>query len=177
MMLEYVMKAVAVVVIAVGTISAGLVLLLSVPGLVASFVLAFVLVAAVCSGTTLLATDFLFPGVVDVSGLEELLWLVVPASLASAILFDLVLEGGVLELLKRTGLSLHRIHLIEASLGGVSLGLALVVTARFLPEVGASPVALAAGLIAAFTRYYLGVWLDGALDVGDGAEPFDEIAD
>lgn len=172
--LEYVMGIAAVVAIVVGLVSSGLVLLLSAPGLMAAFVVAWTLVAAVGSGTTLLAIDFLFPGAMDVSGLTGLLWLVVPASLASATLFDLVLEGGVLALLKRTGLDLRRIHLIEAFVGGVFLGLALVVTARFVPGVGVSPAAaLTAGLTAALARHYLGLWLDRLLGANDGAEPLD----
>lgn len=178
MVLEYVVGGVAIITVVLGTVGAGLALLLTPPGLMAAFVAVWTLVAAVGSGTTLLAVDFLFPAAVDIPGLAGLLWLVVPASLASATLFDLVLEGGVLALLKRTGLDLACIHQIEALLGGVFLGLALVVTASLLSGVGVSPVAaLAAGLISAFTRYYLGMWLDGALGAGDGAESFDGETD
>jgi hypothetical protein len=166
--LEYAMKVVAVVVIVFGTISAGLVLLMSAPGMMAAFVVAFASVAAVSAGATLLAIDFLYPEAVVVSGFVDLLWLVVPACLGSVVVFDFLLEGGLLAPLKRTGVGLPRIWAIEDFLGGLFLALALVVTARFLPGTELSPVAaLAAGLISAFVRYYLGLWLSET-DLEDG---------
>lgn len=162
------MKVVAVVVIVFGTISAGLVLLMSAPGMMAAFVVAFASVAAVSAGATLLAIDFLYPEAVVVSGFVDLLWLVVPASLGSVVVFDFLLEGGLLALLKRTGLGLPRIWAIEAFLGGLFLALALGVTARFLSGTELGVVAaLTAGLISAFVRYYLGLWL-GETGLEDG---------
>ncbi len=173
--LEYTLKVLAVVVVVSGAIGSGLVLLLSPLGMAAAFVLTFALFSALGSGTALLATSFLFPGVVSFSSLSDLLWLVVPPSLASAILFDLVLERGLLSLLERTGLGLSRIHMTEAFVGGLFLGTALSVTAAFLTDVRVSPAAaLAAGLISAFIRYYLGLWLGDRLGGSDDAELSDE---
>ncbi|CAN5599522.1 hypothetical protein BH24ACT18_BH24ACT18_21110 [soil metagenome] len=166
--LEYAMKVVAVVVIVFGTISAGLVLLMSAPGMMAAFVVAFASVAAVSAGATLLAIDCLYPEAGVLSCFVDLLWLVVPACLGSVVVFDFLLEGGLLAPLKRTGVGLPRIWAIEDFLGGLFLALALVVTARFLPGTELSPVAaLAAGLISAFVRYYLGLWLSET-DLEDG---------
>lgn len=165
--LEYAMKVIAILVIVFGTISAGLVLLMTAPGLMAAFIVAFASVAAVGAGAALLAIDFFYPEAVVVSGFIDLLWLVVPASLVSVILFDFLLEGILLALLKRTGLDLPRIWMIEAFVGGLSLALALFVAARFLPETDLSPIAaLVAGLISAFVRYYVGLWF-GEVNFGE----------
>ena len=170
------MGIVAVVVIVLGSISAGLVLLLTTPGLMAAFVAVWALIATAGCGATLLAIDFLFPQAVVFPGLVGLLWLVIPAALVSATLFDLVLEGWVLTLLKRTGLELPRIWMIEAFVSGLFLALALGVTAGFLSDTHLSPAAaLAAGLISAFVRYYLGLWFDDAV-MDEGATPPDKEA-
>ncbi len=168
-LVEHVLQVLAGAVIVIGLVCGALVLLLSAPGLMALFVAAFVAVTAAGSGLALLAIDFLFSEAVDVSGIVDLLWLVIPASLASVLLFDLGLEGLMLRALQRLGLGMPRIEFIEAIAGGLFTAVSLVVTARLLPDAGLSAgAALAAGLIAAFIRYYVGQWF---LDTKFGGEP------
>lgn len=169
---EYVLKAIAVVVLVVGVIGSGLVLLVTTAGLMTLFVALMVAVTTLSVGTALLAIDFLYPQAVVVSGFSGLLWLVVPASLASVVIFDLALEGVVLRVVRRWGLGMPRIRPVEGVLGGAATALALVVTARFVPDAELSPgAALLAGLIGAFVRYYLATWIDDtALGGFGGAE-------
>ena len=161
-----------------------IILLLSAPGLMALFVTTFVVLRAAASGGTLLALDFLYPGAVYVAGLRELLMLVGVASLASVLLFDFGLEGLLLKALQRVGLSLPRIWGVETIVEGLVTDVMLVVAARLLtrfgPELlGTSEVglsvgaALAAGLISAFVRYFLGLCLS---DTNLGDEGFAEEA-
>lgn len=178
---EYVLRTVAIVVIVVGVISSGFVLLLSAPGLMAFFVAVLVAVTVLGSGAALLAIDFLYPHAVVVSGLPGLLWLVVPASLASVVVFNLSLERVMLRALRGWGVGLPRIRLVEGMLGSLSTALALAATARLLPAVELSLVAaLTAGMIGAFVRYYFGVWMDDAVlggVAGAEADYFDEETD
>ena len=162
-----VLKAVAIIVIAFGVISSGLLLLLSPPGLMALFIAMLVAVTVLGCGTALLAIDFLYPQTVVVPGLPGLLWLVVPASVASVVASDLLLEGTMLRVLRRWGMSMLRVRLVEVVLGGLVTALSLATTARLLSEAElASVAALAAGLIGAFVRYYLGAWTD-SMTFGD----------
>ena len=169
-LLEYAMRVVAVIVIVFVTVSSGLVLLLTAPGLMVAFVVVFTSIAALGAGGTLLATAFLFPETVAVPGFVDLLWLVVPACLASVVVFDFF--KGIPALLERTGLPL--ISMIETILRGLFVALALLAAARFLPGTALSPfAALAAGGISAFVRYYVELWFV-EVGPGDEAEALDE---
>ena len=178
--IEYVLKAVAIIDIAFGAISSGLVLL-SPPGLMALFVTVLVVVTVLGCGTALLAIDSLYPQAVVVPGLPGLLWLVAPASVASVVLSDLLLEGTVLRVLRRWGMGMLRVRLVEVVLGGFVAALSLATTARLLSEAElASVAALAVGLIGAFVRYYLGTWMDSTTFgdlAGREADFFDEEVD
>lgn len=160
---EYVLQGLAAIVIVVGLLCSAVVLLLSEIGIVALFVAIFAVATAAGSGVALLAIDFLYPETMAVTGIAGLLWLVVPASLASVLLFDLGLEGLVLRLLRRRGMEASGIELLEAIAGGLVTALSLAVTARVLPEARLSAgAALAAGLTGAFVRYYIGLCLRDA---------------
>lgn len=164
---EYILKTCAVLVILWSLLNFVTIMASTRFGLAVFFLGSLVATTAVGSGTTLLAVSFLFPGAVSFSGYMDLLWQVGPASLGSVILIDILLEGPLLAFLKRMGLELPRIRMIEAVLSGASLGLALIVAARFVPDAELSPfAALAAGLISAFVRYYLGLWI-GEMDLED----------
>ena len=164
---EYVLKTCAVLTILWSLLNFVTIMVSTRPGLAVFFLGFLVAITAIGSGTTLLAVSFLFPGAVSFSGYMDPLWQVGSASLGSVILIDILLEGPLLAFLKRMGLELPRIWMIEAVLSGVSLGLALIVAARFVPDAELSPVAaLAAGLISAFVRYYLGLWI-GEMDLED----------
>ncbi|QYJ16274.1 hypothetical protein Rxycam_02107 [Rubrobacter xylanophilus DSM 9941] len=116
------------------------------------------------SGTTLAAIDFLYPQAVSVPGFWSLLLLVVLASLASTLLFDLWLEGLFLRVLKKLGMEISRIRAAEAFAEGLFIALALIVFARLLPEIGLSVVAaVIAGMTGAFVRYFVGLYLDEAI--------------
>ncbi len=174
MIAEYVLKAVAVVVILGGLLPLVLLLLFSRVGIVLLFVAALGSVTAVGAGATLLALDFLYPRSVTVSGFTGLLWLVVPASLASVLLFDMVLEELVLRALQQRGLGMGGIRLVEAFLGGLATALALMVTARLVSGTEIlTAAALVAGLISAFLTYFVGTWLRD-IDFGDDPELLEE---
>lgn len=166
-LMEYVLQGVALVVVVFLSLCT---LLLTRVGRVALFVVTFAAAIAVPSGLALLATDFLYPGTGVVAGFGRLLWLVIPASVASVILFDLVLEGFVLRFLRRMGMALIRIRLLEAFLGGLFTALSLFVAAQLLPETKLyGGAALVAGQTGAFARYYLGLWLGETNFGGDEA--------
>lgn len=163
------MQGLAVVVIVVGLLCCAVVLILSEVGILALFVAAFLLATAAGSGAALLVVDFLYPETVIVSGLAGLLLLVVLASVASVLIFDLGLEGLVLRLLRRGGMDVPGIEVLEAIGGGLVTALSLAVAARVLPEAGLSAgAALTAGLTGAFVRYYVGLYLR---DIEPGGEP------
>ncbi len=174
---ECVLQVVAAIVIVVGLICSALILLLSAPGLMALFVAAFVAVTAAGSGAALLAIDFLYPGAMDVPGPSELLWLVIPASLGSVVFFDLGLEGLMLRTLQRLGLGMPGIELIEAFAGGLFTAASLVVVAHLTLDAELSTgAALAAGLISAFVRYYIGQCsLDTDLGGGPGTDSYVDL--
>jgi hypothetical protein len=167
-LVEYALRVLAVIVIAFGLLCVALTLLLSEAGIIALFVVAFVAVTAAGSGAALLAIDLLYPQAVDVSGFKELLWVVVSASLASVLLFDLLLEGLVLKVLRRWRMSMPAIELVEAVAQGLFTAASLVIVARLMPDAALSAgAALAAGLIGAFVRYYIGLYLGDRDFIGD----------
>jgi hypothetical protein len=142
--------------ILLATNRAGLTVLLFV-----AFAAAISAVTSAASGAALLAIGFLYPQAVAVTGLPDLLWLVIPASLSSVVLFDLCLEGPMLRILKFAGMGIAGIRIVEVFAGGVFIALALAVVAHLAPDAGLSPgAALAAGLIGAFVRYFAGLYLD-----------------
>ena len=144
-----------------------LVLPLTRVGIMALFVAAFVVVSAVGSGAALLAIDFLYLQAVEVSGFLGLLRLVVPASLASVLLFDLLLEGLVLRVLRRWGMGMPAIEIVEVAAGGLVTAVSLAIVARLMPDAGLSAAAaLAAGLIGAFVRYFVELFLSDT-NLGD----------
>ena len=177
-LVDYALKAGAVILVLFWLLFVAPLLLLSAPGIVALFVAVFVVLRAAASGATLLALGFLYPSTVDVAGLRELLWLVALASLASVLLFDFGLEGFLLKALQRRGMSLTGIRGVEAVGEGLITAIMLVLAARVLTgfgselfgtsEVGLSlGAALGAGSTSAFVRYFLGVLL---VDVNAGYE-------
>ena len=125
-------------------------------------VVGFAVPTAVGTGGTLLVVSFLSPRAVVVDGFAGLLWLVVLASLISTVIFDLGAEGLLLRFLQRLGLSMNRIRLVEAIVGSFFIAAALYATALFLPNVRLSiGAAVAAGAIASFVRYFIGLYLGG----------------
>ena len=126
-----------------------------------AFAAAISAVTSAASGAALLAIGFLYPQAVAVPGLSGLLWLVIPASLSSVVLFDFWLEGWMLRILKFAGMGIPGIRIVEVFAEGVFLALALAVVAHLAPDTGLSPgAALAAGLIGALVRYFAGLYLD-----------------
>jgi hypothetical protein len=90
-----------------------------------------------------------------------LLWLVIPASLSSVVLFDLWLVGLMLRILRFAGMSIAGIRIVEVFVEGVFIALALAVVAHLAPDAGLSPgAALAAGLIGAFVHYFAGLYVE-----------------
>jgi hypothetical protein len=133
-----------------------------------AFAAAISAVTSAASGAALLAIGFLYPQAVAVPGLSGLLWLVIPASLSSVVLFDLWLEGSMLRILKFAGMSISGIRIVEVFAEGVFIALALAVVAHLAPDAGLSPgAALAAGLIAAFVRYFAGLYVEDMVFSGD----------
>lgn len=87
--------------------------------------------------------------------------------------FDLGAEGLLLRLLQSLGLDMNGIRPVEAIVGSMFIAAALYVTALFLPNVGLSiGAASAAGLVAAFARYFVGLYLDD--NILDNDYVFDE---
>ena len=124
-------------------------------------VVGFAIPTAVGAGITLAAVDFLYPQAVVVNGFTGFLWTVILASLASTVVFDLGAEGLLLKLLQRFGMGMNGIKLVEAVVGGVFIAVALYVTALFLPGTSVSiGTALVAGVVSAFARYFIGLYLD-----------------
>ncbi len=147
-------------------------------GVIALFVGAFAFLTAAGSGVALLMMQVLYPQVAIVPGLSSLLWLVVPASLASVLLFDLLLEGLLLRALRAKGISLSAIWIVEAAVASLFTALSLVVTARLLVVVELAPsAALVAGFFSAFVRYYLGLWIGDAGLRGGAVADLGEVLD
>ena len=176
---EYALKFVAVVVIAFSLLQITLLMAFTRTGIFVLFVGAFVFMTAALSGMALLAVQLLYPQAVPVPGFSSLLWLVVPASLASVVLFDLLLEGLLLRALKSKGVGLPAIWVVEAAARGPFTALALVVVARLLTGVElAVGAALTAGFADSFVRYYLGLWVgEAGLSGGDAAADLGEVMD
>lgn len=136
-------------------------------------IVGFAVPTAVGSGTTLLAVDYLYPQSVVFDGFAGLLWLVVLASLVSTVVFDLGAEVLLLRFLQSLGLDMNGIRLVEAIVGSMFIAAALYVTALLLPNVGLSiGAASTAGLVAAFARYFVGLYLDD--NISDNDYVFDE---
>ncbi len=131
---EYALNGLAILVILGLVINLAILLMLTRIGIVSLFALIFVTALALPSGTVLLTVNLLYPGSVIVNGLVGLLWLVGPAAVACVLLFDFLLERLVLRALKSAGLGLPRIWLAEAVLVGFALALSLIVAASFLPQ-------------------------------------------
>ncbi len=102
-----------------------------------------------------MAVDFLSPRTLDAAGLLNLIWLVVPASLLSVVLFDLTLDGPVLWLLRRMGLDELWVGVGEVVAGGLVAALMLKGSAHFVPSAAVLPASLAlvAGIICSFVLY------------------------
>lgn len=131
-------------------------------------IVAFAVPTAVGTGVTLAAIDFLYPQAVAADGLVDLFWLVILASLVSTVVFDLGAESLLLKLLQRFGMDMNGIKLVEAVVGGVFIAVALYVSALFLPGASVAVVAaLVAGVVSAFARYFIGLYLDDNLADGD----------
>lgn len=159
-LVEYALKACAVLVMLWAFFSIVVILLSSELGVFVLFIGAFTALNAAGSGVALLALGALYRGAAVFSELSGLLWLVVPASLASVLFFDLLLEGLVLRTLKHLSMELSTIWIVEFILGSLFTALSLGIVAYLIPSVElAVGAALAAGLFSAFLRYYLGLWL------------------
>ncbi len=100
------------------------------------------------------------------AGWSELFWLVVPSSVASVLLFDFLLDALMPRALRIRVKSDLRFGLGEALGRGLFIALMLISASRLVPDVaGASAgAALAASVVSAFVRFYLGLYLDGAGD-------------
>lgn len=139
-------------------------------GLVLLFVGSSVAITGTSSGATLVAAEFLYPQTVDVGGLFALLWLSIVASLASVILFDLLIANLLQWTLTAIGVRLPAARVAEAGARSVFTALSLSVVASVSSGVDLSATAaLAAGIAAAFVRYYLGLWIGDASFGEDGA--------
>lgn len=148
-------------------------------GLTAIFVAVFTLVIAVPATATFLAANFLFPEAVSFPTWTNLLWLVVPASFASVILFDFLLEEVMPRSLRGRIQSEPLLKLAEAVARGFFVALMLVAASRFVPDAAGVSfgAALAAGMVAAFVRFYLGMYLDDSGDAGLLIKEFGEEFD
>lgn len=167
-----------VVIIAFSLLQIALLMSFTRVGVFALFVGAFVFVTAALSGAALLTIQLLYPQAVVVPRLSSLMWLVVPASLASVLLFDLLLEGLLLRVLKLGGVGLSAIWIAETVMGGLFAALSLVMVARLLTAVElAAGAALLAGFVSAFVRYYLGLWIGSVGLRGDAAADLGEVMD
>ena len=124
-------------------------------------IVGFALPTAVGAGSALAAVDFLYPSAVTMDGFAGFFWLIVLASLMSTAVFDLGAEGALLRLLQRLGLDMDSIRLVEAVAGSLFVAAALSAATLLLPSVAVSAgAALVAGLVSAFARYFLGLYLD-----------------
>ncbi len=133
----------------------------------------FAIPTAVGVGATLAAVDFLYPGAVVVDGVARMLWLSALASVASTAAFDLGAEGLVLRVLRRLGLGMDGVRFVEAIVGSFFVAAALSATALLLPGAELSAgAAMAAGAVASFVRYFVGLYLDDKI-LGD-PHTFDE---
>lgn len=160
-LVEYILQALAAVLIVFGLFNITLVLLLSEAGILVLFAVASVAVRAAVSAVTLVAAGFLFPGALDVVGLKDLLSLVILASLGNCLLFGMLgLEVIMVRTLRRMGSGKPWAETGAAVAEGLVAALVLAATARLLPDVGLSAgAALVAGLISAFFHYYVGLYI------------------
>ena len=152
---EYSLKAIAGLIVLLTLLQLALLLIGTSVGILALFTAGFTIVRASSSGAVLLAADFLSPWMPDAAGLLNLLWLVVPASLLSVVLFDLTLDGPVLWLLRRIGLDELWVGIGEVVAGGLVAALMLEGSAHFVPNAAVLPASLAliAGMTCSFVLY------------------------
>lgn len=148
-------------------------------GLTAIFVAAFSLVIAVPCAATLLAADFLFSASLTFTAWTQLLLLVLPASLATVILFDFLLDALIPRSIRIRIQSEPSFKIGETVARGLFVALMLVVASRLVPDAAGVSVgaAFAAGMAASFVRFYLGLYLDDSGDAGLLAEEFAEDLD
>lgn len=137
-----------------------LALLMNRAGIMMLFFVAFAFVLAIVSGATLLATNFLWPTAITISGLSNFLLLVISASVGSTFLI-LCLEKFAVEALQRLRISTLWIQISVMSVEGLLVALMLVVTARFVSGVELSTtVTLAVGWVSTFTLRYIELSFD-----------------
>ena len=158
----YVLQVLGVLLLLGLAVNLAILLLFNRAGLFVLFaVVGFAVPTAAGAGATLAAVDFLYPSSVVVDGFAAFFWLVVSASLVSTAVFDLGAEGLLLRLLQRLGLGMNGIRFVEAVVSSAFVAAALSGVALLMPgaEVSAG-AALVAGLVSAFTRYFVGLYLD-----------------
>lgn len=179
MTVDTVLQVAGVVAIALMIISIALSLMLSEVRWMILFAAAFALSIAIPSSAALLAANLLFPESVTSAGWPEVLWLIIPASLASVILFDFLLDEIVPRPLRERIQSDPRFGIGEATGRGIFVALMLILASRLVPDAAgvSAGAALAAGMVAAFVRYYLGLYLDDSGDAGLLEEEFAEEFD
>ena len=167
----YVLQALGVLLLVGLAVNLVVLLLVSREGLfVLVAIVGFALPTAVGAGAALAAVDFLYPSAVTVDGFADFFWLIVLASLMSTAVFDLGAEGALLRLLQRLGLDMDSIRLVEAVAGSLFVAAALSAATLLLPSVAVSAgAALVAGLVSAFARYFLGLYLDDKI-VGEAQD-------
>lgn len=176
MTVDTILQVVGIAAIALMIISIALSLTLSEVGWMILFATAFTLVIAIPSFATFLMADFLFPESVASAGWTGLLWLIVPASLASVILFDFLLDEITPRSLRGRIQNEPPFKITEAAMRGFFVALMLVAASRLVPDAAGVSVgaAISAGMFATFVRYYLGLYLDDSGDADLLAEEFAE---
>lgn len=154
-MLEYALKALAVLVMVWGVLNAALLLAFTRAGIVLLLLVAFATVIAALAGSTLLAADFLVPGALTFAGVPDLL-LLLAAAATLATLFMVGLKRPVVRVLRRLGAGRTWADVGFAYIHGLVTVSLLAAVARFIPGMElAMGDALAAGFIGAFGFYFV----------------------
>ncbi len=123
-------------------------------------VVAFAFPTAIVAGVSLAAIDFLYPQAMVVDGFVDLIWVVALASLASTVVFDLGVEGLLLRVLQKLGMSMSSISIVEEIAASLFIALALFLVSTLMPGAELSVgVALVTGLICGFARYMIGLYM------------------
>lgn len=168
-LLGYALKGLAALVALGIVMNLAILLMFTKIGIMTLFVTAFVAVRAVASGSTLLATGFLYPKAATFASFSDLLLLIGVASLASVVLFDLGLEGLVLRTIRHLGAGVPQAWMATAFVEALVTASMLLLVVNLVPgTVGLSVgAALVAGAVSAFVRYYLELYLSS---IGDPIE-------
>ncbi|MGF1470589.1 MAG: hypothetical protein ACFB50_02460 [Rubrobacteraceae bacterium] len=154
MTLDYVLKAIAILVIVWGVLNLVFPSKVTPFNILVLFSVFFGMVIAVLAGATLLAVHLLHPGALTSGGFADLVLALAPAAGLSA-LFMLLGEEPAIKFLGLLGMDRVWAETGFAFVHGLATAVLLMMFASYVPGVEIAPVAaLAAGLIAAFAFYF-----------------------